>query len=271
MHGLILTNASSVDQLDAAVAMSRATALKVVTGWGLDGGWSNAARARVARLAPNLIVRTVAGDPSYANGAQSLPLAERIIDEVAPWYYLSGRTPALHIELGNEPNIDPATPDEAIWLYRWHLARAIAACRARLPHAKLIAPALLLDGADQHRQSRWLAICGDVFAQCDAVGVHVYEHDAFAAAERRHGTTGQVAEAARLYARFPRRIVTEYGINDPATPIATRARRCAAFARANALRADGYLLYHLCADGAVGSNYHLTPDALRLYGAQVTL
>ena len=275
MHGFILTNAASVEQIGEAMRLTRATALKVITGWGLAGGWTQDRRQRVANLAQQLVVRTTAGDPSYNTGATPWLLPDLVGAEIGDWYRVRNLRGTFWIELGNEPNTQ-LSDDGTIWVYRYHLEQTVERCRALFPAAKLIAPALLLNDTNGRRPERWLEICGDVMARCDAIGVHVYEHDAFTPSEQRRGTTGQVARAQRLYDDLDRRekratprLVTEYGINDPATPPAIKARRYVAFAAANALRTNGYLAYHLCNDRAVDPQYHLTIEALRAYGEAV--
>ena len=71
--GLILTSTVSLASLRAHLEAGRCGVLKIVTGWGLP--WTEETRRAVAAMADVLIVRTVAGDPSYANGTRRMPIA----------------------------------------------------------------------------------------------------------------------------------------------------------------------------------------------------
>lgn len=254
--GPILTHCYTLDQIEDCMRRGAYTALKVVTGWGVASGWSKTAMSRASALAEQLIVRTVAGDPSYRNGAQRYPTARQVVNEIAPWYAVR---PKLIIEIGNEPNINPEWTEQYAWEYRWHLEQAIKACRAAFPDANLIAPAPILD-ADK-RPDRWLALCVDRMRLCDYIGLHAYEYTAFAKIDQ-HGTTGHLNAAQKLYNQhFGDRpwILTEFGINDREIAPILKGRRYAQLLPTLPRQIIGALYYHFCADAVVQPEYHIWP------------
>jgi hypothetical protein len=253
--GAILTSAPDLSWLRQHVA--GLDALKVVTGWGLP--WTPERRAEAARLCPALVVRTVAGDPSYADGLQSFPVAEQVIEEVRPWWEARDPARPFWIELGNEPLI--AEQDEVFaWEYAYWLDRAITACRAAFPGARLIAPAHLLNhpvplGVHADGVPRFLEICADAYRRCDAVGVHAYT---LAQWDKGRALVRRAVGPARLW-------LTEFALNEP-LPDAVRG---AAYARTLApLDADAALIYHLDAAGGAdpvhfNPHYRLSLETLR--------
>lgn len=268
IHGPILTQASSLAPVAACIKRGGYTALKVITGWGLPSGWTRQAMTQAAQMVPHLIVRTVAGDPSYNGGKQRFPYFQAVAQEIAPWYTVR---PQLYIEIGNEPNLF-GWDEDGCWAYRWYLEQTIRVCRETFPQAKLIAPALLLE--ERCRPRRWLELCSDVMWACDAIGVHAYEHDAWLASEQRHGTTGQMELLRRLYGQFfPKHswLLTEYGINDPATAPRVKGQRYAALAYRKAStpslppQVKGALYYHFCEDKSLDPQYHIAPDGDTAY------
>lgn len=254
-HGVVLTHTRSIASLRTAIAIGSYTALKVVTGWGIPGPWTDADRQLVAPLAPTLIVRTTAGDPS--SGHDFLH-PEEVIRELTPWLSIK---PDAWIELGNEPNSAEVDP----WQYRYYLGLAITACRAAFPRARLIAPALLLDRGDPQR---WLTLLGDLYRQCDAIGVHLYAFHSLAADD-----TGQQAQAAKLYSTFTEPLaLTEYGINDGAMGKAEKGTAYAQFVSLLPARYQLATAYHIDQAATPGTNdahYHLTADSHRAYGAAI--
>lgn len=262
IHGPVLTQCHSLDQVQAAIANGGYNALKVVTGWGSPEGWTRGAMTRVANMVEHVVVRTVAGDPSYADGRFGLPIPKNVLTEIGPWYTVR---PDIWIELGNEPN-RAGWSEAQCWTYRYYLALSIAECRHAFPRARLIAPAALLQ--PDTNPGRWLEICADIMRTCDAIGVHAYEFDAWLRSEQRHGSTGQLAQLRDLYARLfagQQWLLTEYGIHDPGTPPDVKGRRYAAMLRRKAStpalppQIIGALYYHLCFDGAVDPSYHIAP------------
>lgn len=177
--GLILTHAPDVAWLARQVELSHADILKVVSGWGMNGGWTERNRAEVARLAPALLVRTVAGDPSAYGGEFTLPVSSRVAEEIRPWWSVRDPARPFIIEIGNEPLIAPQATDELAWVYRWALKEAIKDCRREFPGAQILGPAQLInhpirlgdypDGATQ-----FTAICADVLRLCDGLSLHAY-------------------------------------------------------------------------------------------------
>jgi hypothetical protein len=266
MHGLILTHTYRLEDFIRAVRRAGMNAVKYVSGWGPQGGWSE---DKIITAASNfrpehIILRTVAGDPSYRVDAYGysefrFPEVRYVAADVAPWQAVGAR---FWLEIGNEPNTH--IRDEAeIWVYRYHLDQSIAYARQNLPGCKIIAPALILGG--DYKQARFLEICADVFRKCDAIGVHVYEHDAFVRTEQNAGTTGQVIEAIKLYAQFTPNhpiIVSEYGINDPKTSVSVKGSRYGRFAKSlpGLFRNPvlGSFAYHYCADEEVHPQYHFS-------------
>jgi hypothetical protein len=260
--GAILTSAPDLAWVRQHVA--GLDALKVVTGWGLP--WTPERRAEAARLCPVLVVRTVAGDPSYADGLQPFPVAEQVLEEVRPWWEARDPARPFWIELGNEPLI--AEQDEVFaWEYAYWLDRAITACRAAFPGARLIAPAHLLNhpvplGVHADGVPRFMEISADAYRRCDAVGVHAYT---LAQWEKGRALVRRAVGPARLW-------LTEFALNEP-LPDAVRG---AAYARTLApLDADAALIYHLDAAGGAdpvhfNPHYRLSLETLQHLRAPAT-
>lgn len=248
--GAILTH-GEVDQVERLVERGQWSALKVVSAWGIGRTWSTLTRARICSATPATIVRTKAGDP--ASGSPWLHDRDVVV-ELTPWYELK---PRIWIELGNEPNTD-RTIDP--WGYRWHLQRAIDACRAALPRARLIAPAMSLQ-LDNARE--WMEILHDQLIRCDAVGLHVYDE------------TGPIVGSVQWYRAIAwaeafapgrPRVLSEFGIHRAG---ADRGRNYAALLNSLQRGAGGpwygATAYHICSDGAVDRVYALdepTVDAM---------
>jgi hypothetical protein len=210
-HGVVVTHVNSLAELADCLSRGGYDTIKVVIGWGIDGGWNPGNMSQLLRLAPHVIVRTVAGDPSYDhhNPDYRFPDANRIRNELAPWYAIRQN---IMFELGNEPNIDDHSSNDFIYGYRWNLNAAIDVCRGAFPQAKLISPGLIINKDFE----RFNQIAVDVFRRCDFVGLHFYEDYAFAKADQGP-TTYQLREAIRVARRFYADLpwyVTEYGIND---------------------------------------------------------
>lgn len=251
-HGIVLTNTRSIAILSTDLATGHYTALKVVTAWGLPSAWTQSDRQLVAKLPQTLIVRTHAGDPS-SNKPFLHP--EEVVSEIEPWYATRSD---LWIELGNEPNSAALDPFDC----RYYLGLAIAACREHFPKARLIAPALVLDRGDpQH----WLAVCGDLYRQCEAIGVHIYAFTSLA-----NDDTGQQALASKLYSQFSQPLaLTEYGINDGQMGKAAKGSAYARFVQNLSPRYALATAYHIDQAAVPGTNdayYHLTMDSHRAYG-----
>lgn len=215
-HGLVLTNATTLNSLEDSVMAGLYDTIKVVTAWGIDGGWKLESRARLAAMTCTTVIRSHAGDPS---SNKPYPHWEEIRDEFAPWYAIK---PRAYYEIGNEPNLDGAADPAG---YAYHLNRAIDICRQLYPRARLIAPAL---DVSRPNASQWLA--NPEFAaairRCDSIGVHAYAYVTF-------DDTGQFATIDRLYAPFRDKpwALTEYGINDKGTSDATKGQRYASMVK----------------------------------------
>ena len=211
-HGVVVTFINTLDELRDCVSRGGYDAVKVVSGWGISGGWSNARRAELAALVPNLIVRTVTGDPSAGghDPANRIPDPDRTEQELAPWY---ATRPDLLFEIGNEPNIDDHPSDEFITEYCAGLARCIERARARFPQAQLIAPGLIVGPAKGFERFNELGHA--IFRRCDLIGLHAYEFFGFN--HEGPASTNQLqtalAVARQYYADMPW-YLTEYGIND---------------------------------------------------------
>jgi len=231
---------------------------KVVTGWGVSSGWTSAARTKLLSSCQNVILRTVAGDPSYANRARALPEKNLIEQELQLWL-TTPRTAKLWIEVGNEPNISAYNQDYT-YAYRWHLDNTLNWLRQAAPNVNVIAPAFLL--GKPHGQKQFLSVCADVFEKYDAIAVHMYEHDSFVKTEQKHGTTGQYEEFLQLYAKFNKPIIiSEIGINDPDTAQTIKGRRYKALVTRKVKpvlpkNVVGMIVYHFCAAEDIDPQYH---------------
>jgi hypothetical protein len=236
--GPVLTHAS-LDALDAAVVAGRYDTVKVVSAWGVPGGWTRDARAFVCAATPITIVRTATGD-----GCRGLAFvdADAVEAEIAPWYAIKRR---IWIELGNEPNAMLLSEEQA-WVFRWHLRRAIARCRRQFPQARLIAPAIAIPGAPY---DRLLAICRDAYDACDAIGIHAYAH-------RQFDDDGQLARALET-ARGRPAWLSEYGINAADLSDVDKAQRYVAMLRSLPGHVLGATHYHLNTLGDVHPQYAL--------------
>jgi hypothetical protein len=223
--GLVLTHTPSTRDLRAALSLMRADALKVVTGWGVEGDWTPAAIADAATLTPLLIVRTRFGDPSAGSG-YGYPYSNQVLAELAPWL---AACPDAVVELGNEP-IFPPRP-LAPYDYAYHLGESIRAIRARYPRARILAPAFSLN-AHTPELERWLTILSPQMRACDGVALHAY-------------TEGQIAlglSLTRLHIGQRPAWLTEVNLHEELAP-AERARRLWGLLRGAPVAAA--LLYHL--------------------------
>lgn len=289
-RGVVLTYVESLDTLEDCVQLGGYDVVKVVSGWGLPQGWNDDTRRRVVAMVPNLIVRTVSGDPSYARPVDPLskkhmPGArganaqyweydflnpDRVVAEIAPWYALK---PDLMIELGNEPNVFNQD-DEFIWRWAYFLEETIKRCRASFPQATLISPGFMMDAAG--KMQRFYEIAQRQIAMCDYVGVHFYEYYAFKP-DQGPATKGELRDAVALHQQFFPDMawyITEYGIHN--TDQVPRGEKGARYARlvhsgegwpALPLNVAGAVYYHLQTRGDIHPEYHIYPDGDRAYCA----
>ncbi len=276
--GTILTSAPDEPWLRERAASF--PVLKVVTAWGLP--WNDDLRRVVATLCPVLVVRTVAGDPSYVDEAGRprflMPDTNDCARELDPWYaaFRAVADPGdrLWFEIGNEPLIGkpnmPATISARdVWAYADILAQTLSKLAGRYPLASFILPAQMLN----HRVS----VEGVPYAQPWMVGL-------IADALRTHGVLdalrGRLAVGLHAYteaqytegralaaAHFPSLPVwlTEFALNRE-MPAAERGRRYAELL--SGWDVEAALLYHLDAFGGTdpthfNANYRLTLDTLR--------
>ena len=223
--GLTLTYAPSPRELRGALALMRADAVKVVTAWGLDGGWTPASIAEVAQMTGTLVVRTRYGDPS-AGAGYGHPYANQILGELGPWL---SRRPDAVVELGNEPLYSPRSLDP--YIYAYHLGEAIRAVRAIYPLARILAPAFSLHERTPELD-RWLTILGPHARACDGVAIHAYSPEQLA--------LGLTLTHLHIGARPV--WLTEVNLGEPLTPV-SRARRLWELVRDAPVEAA--LLYHL--------------------------
>lgn len=288
--GVILTYVDTLDTLEDCVRLGGYDVVKVVTGWGMPRGWDSDTRRRVIGMVPNLIVRTVSGDPSYARPHDPLaggpipgakgPNAQyheydflnpdRVQQEIQPWYDLK---PDIMIELGNEPNVFNQD-DDFIWRWAYNLEQAINRCRDVFPQATLISPGFMMDARGNMR--RFYEIAHKQIAMCDYVGVHFYEYYAFKP-DQAPATKGELRDAVQLHEQFfadKAWYITEYGIhNTDQTPRPLKGERYARLLHGNEgwpalpVNVAGAVYYHLQMKGDIHPEYHIYPEGDRAYRA----
>jgi hypothetical protein len=283
--GVILTYVDDLKVLEDCIRIGGYNAVKVVTGWGLSTGWNAETRKRVLGMVPNVIVRTVSGDPSYARPVNPLnepnkagagaaywdydfPDPNRVEQEIAEWYAIK---PDIMIELGNEPNVYN-TDDEFIWRWSYFLDEAIKKCRQVFPQAKIISPGFMMD--PRGKISRFYEIAKDTLAKCDYIGVHFYEYFAFKP-DQAPATKGELREAIELHQKFfPNKqwYITEFGINDSQqVQRQHKGERYAKMLFANESwpilppNIVGAVYYHLAMKGDIHPEYHIFPEGDQSY------
>lgn len=287
-RGVILTYVDKLETLEDCVRRGNYDTVKVVTGWGLPQGWDDKTRARVVAMVPNLIVRTVSGDPSYARPFDPLsgktlagatgPDAnywkydflnpDLVEQEITPWYKLK---PDIMIELGNEPNVYNQD-DDFIWRWAYFLELTIKRCRQVFPHATLISPGFMMD--ERGKMKRFYEIGQQQIAQCDYVGVHFYEYFAFTP-DQAPAIKGELRDAIQLHQQFFPDMawyITEYGIHN--TDRVPRREKGSRYARlvhggdgwpALPINVAGAVYYHLQMKGDIHPEYHIYPDGDEAY------
>jgi hypothetical protein len=267
-HGVVLTYVNDLGILEDCVRRGGYDTVKVITGWGVDGGWSQQNKQRVLAMAPNIIVRSVTGDPSYADGSQAFPDPNHLEQEMQEWYALK---PDIRIEIGNEPNIKQ-TDEEFFWKYRYHVGACVERCRQAFPKARLISPAPII--GPQYQARRFWEVNQDVMQDCDFIGIHFYEYYGFHASQQL-ATTSQLKEAIEICsALFPKKswYVTEYGINDSKdVSVIEKGRRYASTIHFNECHPSlptnvkGAVYYHLGVKGDLHPEYHIYPSGDESY------
>jgi hypothetical protein len=269
-NGVVLTFVNNLDQLEDCVRRGGYDTVKVITGWGVDeGGWSAANKTRVLNMVPNVIVRTVAGDPSTGTpGTNDYLKVEQVEQELTEWYRIK---PDIIIELGNEPNIKN-TDDDFFWKYRYFLAASVAHCRSKFPKVRLISPAPIIGPNYNHR--RFWEINRDAMSDCDFIGIHAYEYYGFHASHQL-AATNQLKEAIEICQQlFNHRpwYITEYGVNDSKqVTVEEKGRRYAQMVHHHMSHpplpgnVKGAVYYHIGMKGDLHPEYHLYPDGDSAY------
>ncbi|GHJ15482.1 glycoside hydrolase 5 family protein [Micromonospora sp. AKA38] len=170
-HGPVLTD--GYQTWLTAISNQSANLAKVVTGWGLAGGWAaNPDHVWTACGATDhLIVRTVTGDTNTmidANNAVNEIRNSRFFE----YKRIRSGAGKCIIELGNEPNIGVSD----IWGYGWCLSATIDRIRAEFPGALICGTALSPNKGV--RPDDWYGNQNyrDAIAKCDFVGVHFYSN-----------------------------------------------------------------------------------------------
>lgn len=258
LYGPVLTNASTVSNFVSSYFTNKFSAAKVVTAWGIDGGWNETNRRLLTTNVSRLIVRSVAGDPSY-HGAQWYPEPEALVQEFRPWVALK---PDLWLEVGNEPDViwDRLNPegrgsDQAIWEYRYWLDQAERRLRREFPQAKLIGPSPRV--GHYSNWTRWLEIMADVLLRFDTVSLHLYGWHRIV-----DDGKGELVAAKPVYDKlFPGKsvAVTELGIHDPSQTPASKLAAYRSFARSAPENWRWVLFYHYNARRDVHPEYSVLP------------
>jgi hypothetical protein len=287
-RGVVLTYVDSLDTLEDCLHLGGYDAVKVVTGWGLASGWNPDARKRVLNMVPNVIVRTVSGDPSYARpydplaggprpGAKGkdaqywdydFPNPQRCEEEIREWYSIR---PDILVEIGNEPNVFNQD-DDFIWRWAYFLEQTIKHCKEVFPQAKFISPGFMMDARGNMR--RFYEIAQQQLRLFDYIGVHFYEYYAFKP-DQAPATKGELRDAMDLHQQFfadKPWYITEYGINDTQqVPMPEKGARYARLVHAG----DGWpilpnnvvgaVYYHLAMKGDLHPEYHIYPEGDKHY------
>lgn len=258
LYGPVLTNTPTISAFLGSYAANRFSAAKVITAWGVDGGWTSTNRELLVRSIPRLIVRSVAGDPSFKGwGNPWYPDPDTLVEEFRPWVALR---PDIWLEVGNEPDVvwdaNPNSRSEfSIWVYNYWLELAYWKLKQAFPDAKLIAPSPRVGYYPDWY--RWLEIRSDVLARYDAVSLHLYGWHALVGDGK-----GELVAAKPVYDRlFPGKSValTEVGVNDPATPHQRKLEIYRAFARNTPEHWRWVMFYHYNAKRDIHPEYSSLP------------
>jgi hypothetical protein len=287
-RGVVLTYVDNLDTLEDCIRLGGYDTVKVVTGWGLSSGWNPEARKRVLNMVPNVIVRTVSGDPSYARPFDPLSggprpgakgpdaqywdydfakpdVCER---EISEWYSIR---PDIMVEIGNEPNVFNQD-DDFIWKWSYWLEQSVKYCKQAFPQAKFISPGFMMDG--RGNMARFYEIANQQLRLFDFIGVHFYEYYAFTP-DGAPATKGELRDAMEIHKKFfPEKpwYITEYGINDTKqVPQPEKGTRYAKLVHADEgwpVMPDnvvGAVYYHLAMKGDLHPEYHIYPEGDKTY------
>lgn len=278
-HGVVVTHVDHLGQLADCLKQGEYDTVKVVTGWGIQGGWTPESRSQLLHMAPHVIVRTVAGDPSAVKRGHrdpKFPKQDLVASDVAPWYDIRQD---IMVEIGNEPNVIVDPSEQFIWEYKFFLSEAIDRCRKEFPQAELISPGLISNPDRQFE--RFHAIAADAFQRCNYIGLHFYEHVGFATKQQRP-TTNELRLAIRVARQFYGHMlwyVTEYGVNHPDTlspaEKAEKGRRYAGMSHygesgpALPDNVTGLTYYHLNTLRDIDPQYHIFPEGDAAFGSRL--
>nr|WP_044200480.1 hypothetical protein [Oscillochloris trichoides] len=287
-RGVVLTYVDKLETLEDCIRIGEYDTVKVVTGWGLASGWNPEARKRVLNMVPNVIVRTVSGDPSYARpfdplsgkprpGAKGpnaqywdydFPKPDLCEREIQEWYSIR---PDIMVEIGNEPNVFNQD-DEFIWAWAYWLEQSIKHCKKVFPQATFISPGFMMDKSGNMR--RFYEIANQQIRLFDMIGVHFYEYYAFAP-DGAPATKGELRDAIELHKQFfPEKpwYITEYGINDTKqVPKHEKGIRYAKLVHGGEGwpplpdNVVGAVYYHLAMKGDLHPEYHIYPEGDKSY------
>lgn len=169
-HGPLLTD--GYQTWLTAITNQGANLAKVVTGWGIAGGWAaNPDFVWTACGATNyLIVRTTTGDNTYIDPNQAVQEIQS-----SQFYAFkqdqsgSGR---CIIELGNEPNVGTLDP----WTYGYNLSATVDRIRSAFPGALICGTALSPNKSCNPDNWYNNPNYQSAVAKCDFVGVHFYSN-----------------------------------------------------------------------------------------------
>ncbi|TWP52514.1 hypothetical protein FKR81_09320 [Lentzea tibetensis] len=214
-HGPLLTD--GYQTWLTAIGNQSANLAKVVTGWGIQGGWqANPDHVWTACGATDfLIVRTVTGDTNnHIDPNQAV--AEIQNSRFFEYKRIRSGANKCIIELGNEPNIAVSDP----WVYGYNLGVTVDRIRSAFPGVKICGTALSPNKGVN--PDTWYGNPNFVnaIAKCDFVGVHFYSNPA-SGSFTEQGTWNELTykeTLQRAASKWPGKpvIATEYSIRTTA-------------------------------------------------------
>jgi hypothetical protein len=257
MLGVVLTHTDNIANYISEVKRRQYSVAKVVTGWGIGKAWDNPSRQKLIYAMPNVIVRTVAGDPSYRAGLMWYPDSTWVTREVEPWYALRED---IMIEIGNEPDVrsEQTTYNEHdVWIYRWHLVETIKLLRKRYPKAKIIGPSPRVGTIKEWQ--RWIEILQDPLRDCDYLSAHIYGWHNLAL---NWTDTQQYVKLRTVYERLfglKQVFVTEVGIHDKDQSAQQKIAKYNDFYLKMPYHWRGMTYYHYSEDTMINPEYAVLP------------
>lgn len=209
-YGPVITSISDMTQLMCQQRKGNYELVKVVTGWGKEGGWSQDDQRKIFRWFTHVIIRTTCGDPSNPR-TNRLPQFKDVIQEIVSWVAAMGEGNTLYIEIGNEPNI---LHDTAYYFdFAYHVKDSALRLRSRYPQLKLIAPGLSFDPLHLSWAKDYMTIGVEAASYCDFQAIHAYESSSFFTPQTR-----QLETAIALYPLNTPFVLSEFGIHDRKIP-----------------------------------------------------